>query len=282
MMYDESNKILKNNSLTSSVYFLLLKKPSTITELSKIFYNGKIQLGHLNKIIKLLIKHNYIEEKPSLKKYNSLKNIDLRNKYLKATFKPIIDYSKIAIIDRNQKSILPREKLSENEITIYESILNSNWFNKFFEDNFLRTQHLEQYGEVYSLHNIILSACPIRFFAFMLEVLFSIRVSLQRIISPKIKEYDGKESFDNFIKKNKKNIDLELVKNLDTVKKRAKKYLGNYQNTNTAIDYYFREYAIIFIPLEFSKKLYSIGRVPTTVFSNFIRAVNSIKLKKSF
>lgn len=32
MLYDSSNKILKNGSLTSKVYFLLLKSPLTIYE----------------------------------------------------------------------------------------------------------------------------------------------------------------------------------------------------------------------------------------------------------
>ena len=66
MLYDSSNKILKNGSLTSKVYFLLLKSPLTISEISKLIYDGKVQLAHINKILDQLEKEDYIESTKQL------------------------------------------------------------------------------------------------------------------------------------------------------------------------------------------------------------------------
>lgn len=277
MLYDNSDKILKNHSLTSSVYFLLLKEPTTISDLSKIFYGGKVQLSHLNKIIDKLSKVGYIKEYPLSRNQKQTKNIDLRRKYWTATYKPVIEYSKLAIDERKKTSRLKeRDNLSGGEVKILESFLNSDWFKKFYDDNFLITQHLVN-GEVYKKDNPILSETPIRFFAFMLEEICSIRLTLQKfVLEFKIREYDEELSFDNFIEQNKQLINEKLNKELKLVIKRAKKYLGNYDTTNMEIDYYFRDYAILFIPYKLAEKLQSIGRVPLTVFKAFMGATNQL------
>jgi len=274
MLYDSSNKILKNGSLTSKVYFLLLKNPLTVSEISKLIYNGKVQLSHINKIIDLLEKQGYIEDHFLSREERRENKIDLRCRYWKANYKPLIEYAKYAVDMRKKDSpSSAKESLVDDEIKIFESILKSKWFSSFYEDTFLETQH----GEVMLHNKIILSDCPIRFLAFMLEELFSIRLTLQKFIDFELPYNDSKISFDDFCK-NSNNLISDKIKNrIDLALKKAKKYLGSYESTNTAIDYYLKDYYILFIPFKLSEKLSSIGRVPLTVFLAFNNAVKSTR-----
>lgn len=274
MLYDSSNNVLKNGSLTSKVYFLLLKAPLTVSEISKLVYNGKVQLAHINKIMDVLEKQGYVYEYYLSREERREKQIDLRCKYWRANYKPMIEYS-IAAIDRRKKDSPSsrKENLSNDEIKLFDSVLTSKWFSSFYDDDFLKTQH----GEVILHNKTLLSDCPTRYLAFMLEELFSIRLTLQKFINFNIFYGNDKISFDDFCEKNKSLISENIKQRINIAFKKAKKYLGNYTSTNTALDYYMRDYYILFIPYELSEKLSSIGRVPLTVFLAFNAAVKSTR-----
>jgi len=274
MLYDSSNKTLKNGSLTSKVYFLLLKRPLTVSEISKLVYNGKVQLAHINKIIDLLEKEGYIEDHFLSREERRENKIDLRCRYWKANYKPLIEYAKYAINMRKKDSpSSAKENLLDDELKIFESILESKWFFSFYDDAFLETQH----GEVVLHNKVILSDCPIRFLAFMLEELFSIRLTLQKFIDFDIVYDNPKISFDDFCEKNNDIFSENTKDRINIALKKAKKYLGDYKSTNIAIDYYMKNYYILFIPYKLSEKLSSIGRVPLTVFLAFNDAIKSTR-----
>ena len=274
MLYDSSNKILKNGSLTSKVYFLLLKCPLTVSEISKLIYDGKVQLAHINKIIDLLETQGYIEDHFLSREERRENKIDLRCRYWKANYKPLIEYAKYAVDMRKKDSpSSTKESLSDDEIRIFESILKSKWFSLFYQDAYLETQH----GEVMLHNKIMLSDCPIRFLAFMLEELFSIRLTLQKFIDFDIVYDTQKIPFDDFCGKNGNLISDKAKNRINIAINKAKKYLGDYKSTNTSIDYYLKNYCILFIPYKLSEKLSSIGRVPLTVFLAFNGAVKSTR-----
>ncbi len=274
MLYDLSNKTLKNGSLTSKVYFLLLKSPFTVSEISKLIYDGKVQLAHISKIIDLLEKEGYIEDHFLSREERRENKIDLRCRYWKANYKPLIEYAKRAVDMRKKDSPSSMKKsISDVEIGLFESILKSIWFSSFYDDTFLETQH----GEVMLHNKIMLSDCPIRFLAFMLEELFSIRLTLQKFIDFNVYYDNPKIPFDDFCEKNTKLIGEKTKNRIRIALKKAKKHLGDYTSTNTAIDYYLKNYYILFIPYKLSEKLSSIGRVPLTVFLAFNDAVKSTR-----
>jgi len=271
MLYDLENGLLKNGSLTAKIYFLLLKRPLTVSELSKILYNGKVQLAHINRIIDKLSKAGYIREYHLSREEKRKQSIDLRTRYWKANYKPIIEYAQKAVNERKKDSpSTKKEELTKNDKRIFNLILNSKWFSRFYEDEFLKTQK----GEVSIDNKVILSDAPIRFFAFMLEELFSIRMALQKFIKFKINEKRllELEDFDKFIEENKSLIDQNIKLSIDKVIKRAKRNLGSYRDTNKAIDYYLRDYSLLFIPYNLAEKLATIGRVPLTIFLAFKNA----------
>ena len=146
-------------------------------------------------------------------------------------------------------------------------------FSCFYDDNFLKTQH----GEVTTHNKTLLSDCPIRYLAFMLEELFSIRLTLQKFIDFNLFYDNNKIFFDSFCEQNKNLISYNTKKRIDIALEKAKKCLGNYTSTNTALDYYVKNYYILFIPYKLSEKLSSIGRVPLTVFLAFNDAVKSTR-----
>src|SRR3989344_3962037 len=273
MLYDPEKGLLKNGSLTAKIYFLILKNPLTVSELSKIIYNGKVQLAHINRIMDKLSKDGYIEEYSLSREEKREQNIDLRTRYWKAKYKPLIEYAQKAVIERKKDSpSTKKEELTEEDKKIFTLILNSKWFSKFYEDEFLKTQK----GEVSIDNGVILSDTPIRFFAFMLEELFSIRMTLQKFIEFKTNEKDilNSENFDKYIEEHKSLIDKDVKLAIDKAIKRAKRNLGNYGDTNKTIDYYLQDYFILFIPYNLAEKLSSMGRVPLTVFLAFNNAIN--------
>ena len=272
MLYNQTKGLLKDGSITAKIYFLLLKKSLTVSELSKIIYNGKVQLAHINRVMDKLSKEGYIEEYLLSRKEKIKLNFDTRTRHWKANYKPIIAYTQKAVSERKRDSPSTRkEELTDEDKKIFGLILNSKWFSKFYEDEFLKTQT----GEV-SIHNkTILSETPIRFFAFMLEEFFSIRMTLQKFIKFKIDKKDllKSKSFDDFAEKNIKLINITTKTKITEALKRAKKYLGNYEKTNKAIDYYLRDYYILFIPYNLAEKLSFIGRIPLTVYLAFNSAI---------
>jgi len=272
MHYDVTEGILKNGSLTAKIYFLLLTKPMTVSEISRIVYNGKVQLAHINRIINNLSEKDYISEYSLSREERREKSIDLRNKYWKSNYKPIIEFSEQAVIARKKGSPSKLKKnLTEKEAKALNLIFNSKWFSKFYEENFLKTQH----GEICKINNYILSEVPIRFFAFFLEELFAISSVLQRIANFSINEDDllKEPNFDSFIEKNQGLINEKIKIKISRAIKNAKENLGDYESTNKAIDYYIRDFAILFIPKKLSEKMSSIGRIPLTVYLAFHYAV---------
>src|SRR3989344_1058971 len=168
MLYDPEKGLLKDGSLTAKVYFLLLKKPLTVSELSRIIYNGKVQLSQITRVIDKLIQNGCVEEFSLSRDDKRNKGIDLRTNYWKATYKPVIEYAQKAICERKKSSpSSKKEDLTETDKIIFKKILNSKWFSIFYEDEFLKMQ----IGETHTINNILLSESPIRFFAFMLEEL---------------------------------------------------------------------------------------------------------------
>jgi hypothetical protein len=278
MLYNQEEGLLKNGSLSARIYFLLLKKPSTVSELSKIIYNGKVQLANIIRVVNALKEGVYIEEYLLSRDEKIKLNFDTRTIYWKANYRPIIDYAQEVVGYRKKGSpSIKKEDLTEDDKKILSLILNSKWFSRFYEDNFLRTQQ----GEVIIYNNNIFSDTPIRFFAFILEELFSIRMTLQKFIKFKSDEKNLLQinDFDKYVEVKKSLIDEETKNAITKVIKMAKRSLGNYSETNISIDYFLRDYYILLIPYKLAEKLSTIGRVALTVYLHFNSAIDYYRPK---
>jgi hypothetical protein len=280
-LYDDAYGELKTGSLASRIYFLLLQKPRTVSELSQILYSGKIQLSNIIRIIDKLEKIDYIEKFDKPRHEIREEGGDIRKKYWKASYKPILDYAEFAVKERKKGSPSPdREDLTKEDRKLLQLILESKWFSKFYDGTFLETQ----WGEVNERTDTgeYISSVPIKFFAFMLEELFSIRIAMR----PVLKKYGTVEdilkvgSFDEYVRMNQSKLSDEEKERIDYTASVAKKSLGNYPRTNMSIDYYIKDYGFVFIPDDFALKLISIGRVALTIFLHFQAAARIKRRKK--
>jgi len=276
MQYDVSDGLMKENSLSARIYFLLLKREMGASEVSKIIYNDeKVQLSNILKAIEKLTAKGYVKELPLTNLEKEQRGIDKRIKLYKSTYLPLLEYIGPKVLERKKASPdLHKEEVTEEDIKVLELIFKSQWFSKFYTEGFLKTQH----GEISVAQNKeIYSHCPIRFFAFMLEELFDISFLLSRItdFNPTNKQIIEIGDFDKFIELNKNKIKKETLDKVKKINAKAVTGLGHYKE-KTGFHYYTEDEGILLIPAPLAKKLQSIGRVPLTVHIFFNNAIEKM------
>ncbi len=253
--------LMKEESLSARIYFLLLDEPLTQTEISKELYLGKVQLSNIKKNLDDLEKENYVKkigrEIGEGKNYNKI--------YYQSTLKPIIDFIKVQTAFRSKTSKSKRkEKINNSEIRFLEDFLISNWFKRFYSQHYLNLD-LECEGKI----NKRSCSCPIRFFARLLEEIFVITENFGIYNYSLNKDYLDIKNFDEFIQLNRDNVPSSYKDLVERVIKIAKEVLGNYDETNKILDFYFKDYGVLFLPYSLSKKLSTLGRIPLTVSNVF-------------
>lgn len=282
MSYDIKKGLMQEGSLTAKIYFLLLKRKLSPTEISKVIYkDDKVQLSNILKALDKLCYKGYVREVFLSKLEKEQEGIDKRADLYQSTNKPVLEYIEKKVKWRKETSHSKhKEELTIEDKQVLELIFNSKWFFKFYSEGFLATQ----IGEIMKAKNgEIISHCPIRFFAFFLEELFEISFLLQKNFTGyKIKNEDILDSkdFDSFIEKNKNRITDNDLRSLHKINSIVVKSLGYYKEKNS-FDYYTADAGILFIPLSLSEKLSSIGRVPKTVSDYFSKAIIKVKKKNA-
>lgn len=263
--------LMKEDSLSARIYFLLLNKPLTQTELSKKIYSGKVQLANIKKNIEDLEKEGFVERLPreigAGKNYNQL--------YYISTLKPFENFVVEAVKWRKDTSKSnKKEELTEKDRKFLRSFLSSEWFKRFYSQEYLAVD-LECEGK----KDNRFCSCPIRFLARLLEEIFVITQMFGNFKFLFNYEELSMESFDSFIKSNQNRISEQSQKTIKRVVKLAKEGLGNYPGTNKTIDFYFEDYGVLYLPYSLAKKLSSIGRVPLTVAVHFNAALKEELLR---
>jgi hypothetical protein len=135
--------LMRENTVMAKVYFLLLQKPRTVTELSRILYCNKIQLNRIGDAKKILEKHGAIVRvNPKIYELEK-RGEDVRLQYWKATYKPFIEYCKMKLKERpsrykDKKGEPVKRELSEEDIKVLELMFNSKWFNNFLTGEYVK------------------------------------------------------------------------------------------------------------------------------------------------
>ncbi len=276
MIYD-SYGILKDGSVVSKVYFLLLQKPRTVSDLSKEIYGGKVQLSNINRAIDQLVGSNYIEQVRKDRMEMRDTGDDLRKKYWKANFKPFMEFMQESLKNRASTQHSTKKELTESELKAVGLILDSKWFSRFFEK-----KHLECFrGEIdYAADGSLEYVAPIRYLAFLVEQLGAISNRLTSTLNESeictIDEIIQSNDFDGLIALKTKKLNKKTVEKIEKIVSIATKNLGNYSRTRTEIDYSVNGFGILCIPPSLSLKLTSIGRIPLTVFLYFNQATERV------
>lgn len=257
--------LMKEGSLSARIYFLLLDKPLTQSDISKRVYNGKVQLTNIKKNIEDLEKEGYVKqvgrEVGKGKNYNRL--------YYKSTLKPLMEFIRGQVEYRSKTSKSKRKgEITSNEITFLEIFLISDWFRRFYSQKYMNLD-LECDGKPNNRY----CSCPIRFFARLLEEMFVITENFGVYDFSLNKETLNISDFDEFIFEKKKQISETEKKLIKKIVRTAKHCLGNYDKTNGTLDFYFNNYGVLFLPYSLSKKLSTLGRIPLTVSNAFCTAL---------
>jgi len=259
--------LMKEGSLSAKIYFLFLAKPVTQTDISKILYSGKTQLANIKKNIEKLEKNGYIvstgRKAGKGENYNRI--------YYQSTLKPLMEFIELQVKYRKKSSKSKNKKiLTKEEKLFLEIFLKSNWFKRFYSQTYLNLD-LECEGK----RNNRICSCPIRFFARLLEEIFAITESFG-YYGINFNKSIAMDDFDEYLKENVKSIDSKKRKVIKKVVKYAKEGLGNYQETNKTLDFYFYNLGVLFLPFELSKKLSTLGRIPLTVSNAFNDSLNYV------
>lgn len=270
MNYDIDTGLMKENSLTAKIYFLLLKKPLCQSDISHILYNGKIQLDNIKPAIQKLLKAKYIQKLNMTPEEKEKQGIDKRAILFKANYKPLYEYIEKIIEERNDSSKeKDRAGFTKEDKQVLDLILNSKWFQKFYNEDFLSTQETKEIKIKKEIQYS--SSCPIRYFAFFLEDLFDTGFEL----SVKYKNHITNKDillvgdFDTFLANNENRLNDKQKQEIQKKVKEMVKSLGSYKNTQIVYDYYFKDFGILFFPPKLSYKLSCIGRIPLTTATHW-------------
>jgi len=257
--------LLKEGSLSARIYFSLLAEPKTQSQLSREIYDGKVQLDNINKNIKDLINEGYIEKLDKL----FGKGQNYNQNYYQSTLKPLLEYitNKVKWRKKTSKST-KKEEITSADLDYLKLLFNSNWFKRFYSQGYLSLD-LEASGK----SNKRYCSCPIRLLARLIEEMFVIAEMFGNHDFILLNKNDKIDNFDSFILSNQNRIDNTKRKIIKKVIDDAKDNLGSYPRTDSTIDYYFKDYGVLFLPFDLSKKLSSIGRVPLTVAIAFDNAL---------
>lgn len=257
--------LLKEDSLSARIYFSLLAEPKTQSQLSREIYEGKVQLDNISKNIKDLMDSGYVEK---LGRFSG-KGQNYNQIYYQSTLKPLLEYitNKVKWRKKTSKSS-KKENISSNDINFLKVLFNSNWFKRFYSQEYLNSD-LEASGK----SNKRYCSCPIRLLARLIEEFFVITEMFGNHNFLLTKENEKIIDFDKFILSNQQIISDAKKKLIKKVVNNAKENLGNYPKTNSTIDFYFKDFGVLYLPYNLSKKLSSIGRVPLTVAIAFDNAL---------
>ncbi len=276
MDYNIEEGLLKENSLSARIYFLLHKRELGVSDISKVIYGGDIvQLSNVQKAVDKLSSKEYVEEIRLTNLEKEKKGIDKRVKPYRSTYKPLIEYIVKQVAWRNGTSReRNREDITEEDKIVLNLIFNSKWFSKFYSEEFLITQR----GEITIAKNKeIISPCPIRFFAFFLEEIFEISLILNQVSNIKAlnKDIIDTQDFDKYLENNKNEINKKTLEKIKKITSLAIKSLGYYKQ-KSPFDFYTNDIGVLFIPQNLAQKLRSIGRIPATVSNHYQIALNTI------
>ena len=256
--------LMKEGSLSAKIYFLLLDKPKTQTEISKTIYFGKVQLANIRKNMKDLEIAGYISEVGR----NAGKGENYNKIYYQSTLNPFLEFIKKQVNYRKNTSKSKRkENLNKEEKEFLKVFLTSGWFKRFYSQEYLNVD-LECEGK----RNNRICSCPIRFFARLLEEIFVITETLGKY-NINFNNNVLIKDFDKYVRESKIKIGYETRETIRKIVKNSKRNLGNYPSTNKTIDFYFKEFGVLFLPFELSRKLSSLGRIPLTVCIAFNNAI---------
>ena len=264
--------VLRPNSLASKIYFLLLTNHMTVSDLSRIIYDGKVQLTQIVRVIDKLSKLGYIKEYTISREERRERGIDLRKKYWKANYSSLIVHSTERLASRIKES-KPKSSdiFSDEELRAFEIILESKWFSHFFNKDYLE---LDREVDI-KKGDHLLSSNPLQFFSFLAEEIGAIKIALSPVLpfNPSCSEIIEISDFDRYCEIHRIGIDEKLEKKINLIIKKAKRRLGNYNSTNKKIDIMMENYNLLFIPIDLAMKIFRIGRIPLTVFLAFESAV---------
>ena len=249
------NELIRPNSLSGKIYFLLLEGDKRIIDLSKEIYNGKTQLTPLVRILPSLINSNIIY------KYN--KEDNLKEIFYSANITLLVSYCKFKINKRKNNEI------SESELKFIEIIFKSKWFRSFFKKN---NWDILFYFRINYKSEIPYS--PFDEISYLIEEIGIISAVLSKKIKLdqrlNYKYILSLNNFDDFVSEYKHVLnknDKDLIKK--TIAS-SKIKTGNYKETNDLIDYIVNNYNFIFIPPKVSLKLSKVGRIPLTLFNSLL------------
>lgn len=260
-----SEEVFKSGSIAGQIYFLLLGIPRTVSEISKYLYNGKVQLTHINRIIDKLEREGHIEEVSLTREVRRNKKLDLRAKFWKAKTDLLVDYCERRINSRLDKKKISdtTEDLNKLEKTALKKIFDSKWFSKFFENDYLRHDIDINIRE----GDYLRPSNPFQFLGFTIEDIGAVsffvnrKTGLHILIDDLLKT----KNFDEFIHKNINIITPYIRKKIIATISQSKNYLGNYEDTNSKLDYMIQDFGIFFIPNNLAYKLTRVGRIPLTL-----------------
>lgn len=260
-----ATEIIKPGTISGQVYFLMMGIPRTVSEISKYLYGGKVQLTHINRVIDKLESAGLIEQVVLSRNEAKERNFDLRAKFWKAKPGALVDYCESRINSRLWKKKISdkTDDLTDKEKKALNMIFESNWFSKFFKNEFLEHDidiNIRN-GKYLRPHD------PFQFLGFTIEDMGAVSFFVNRKTGIRIDTEDllKSKNFDKFIVDNKNKITESVKSKIIAVMKRSKKYLGNYVDTNFKLDYMIDDYGIFFIPNELAYKLTRVGRIPLTL-----------------
>lgn len=302
------HKTFEPGSVKTRVYFLLLQKEQSVTDLSKFLYNKKVQLTQINEIRKDFNRLNIIYEvKPSKEelKLRGEKSEDLRKTYFKANYFPIIRYFEENIEERWGGTFSKNENIfNEEEIKTLSLILDSEWFKRILLLEYfvketgnkvdLVTELTSSKSKRGDIRHILLDD-PFRWISEDIAnigcISFAYSNSNTLSQSKTCKEINEIGNFDVFIEQQYAKLTEKQKKYVGKTLERAKELLGaldakkqqlgfNIKLFEKEVHEYniiMRYFAPIFIPKSLSEKLLRADRTPSTLFY-FSNAINEVKI----
>lgn len=253
VMTELFKELIKPNSLSGKIYFLLLEKPKRITEISKIIYTDKIQLTPINRILPNLVKEKIVSNCKS-------DDSDLRNKYYISNMSPIVQFCEEKINDRENNYI------NKEELDTLNIILSSNWFRSFLNEKNREYLFHKDWG-----NNTTIPYLPFDNIGSIIEDIGIVSATLSRKIKINKKvnynDINKLKDYDLFVSQNQNKYTSSDKQKVKAIINNAKLKLGNYKDTNYRLDLIISDPSFILMPPDLAFKLAKVGHIPLTLFN---------------